>query len=111
MRDLDQDARCQPRIEVGALHAGPVGAEGTAGAAGAGVFIAQRLHFRGQRFFQTLGAGREDLEHLGLAGLARTAATGVKVGLVAGFGGVFDLVVAVRLGANSGAGPSSSNGS
>ncbi|MNS65558.1 hypothetical protein D3C72_987280 [compost metagenome] len=80
VRDLHQDAGGQARIQVGALHAGPIGRERAAGAARLGVFVAQRLHFRRQGLFQALRAGGEHREHFRLAGFARAAAAGVDAG-------------------------------
>ncbi|MCY1517239.1 hypothetical protein D9M68_519090 [compost metagenome] len=80
VRDLHQDAGRQARIQVGALHARPIGGEGAAGAAGLRVVEAQRLHFRRQRLFQPLGAGGENGEHFGLARFTRAAAAGFHDG-------------------------------
>ncbi|MNQ95140.1 hypothetical protein D3C85_1106850 [compost metagenome] len=80
VRHLHQNAGGQARIQVGALHACPVGRERATGSAGLGVVVAQRLHFGRQGFFQALRAGGEHREHFRLAGFARAAAAGVDAG-------------------------------
>ncbi|MNL24250.1 hypothetical protein D3C87_1456770 [compost metagenome] len=95
MRHLHQDSGGKARIQIGALHAGPVGRERASRAAGLRIVVAQCLHLRRQGLFQALRARGEDVEDLGLAGFARAAAAGV--GGRRAFAGVFAFLGKFRL--------------